>query len=144
MMESDSARWLRVAVEPCWNDLEHRCFKGQTNLHGHRNSQYKTMLELLPDLRAGLHHTSLFIVFSVSNSNMNSTANQSSCRLPSASLMKLFLPALLFFVLGTGTSAMPALTSPVNIPITYEADMSSGRGRGYWQPKVRFFSCHVV
>ena len=53
--------------------------------------------------------------------------------------MKLFLPALLFFVLGTVTSAAPpgrATCHWLYIPIKYEG-MDYERGSGYWRPEVR-------
>jgi hypothetical protein len=67
----------------------------------------------------------------------SSAANQYPCRLPSASLV-LFLPALLFFVLGTGTPALAGFEPSRNLPtfsITYHG-MGYTRGRGYWQLEV--------
>ena len=121
-----------VAVEPRRNASNR--FQGPKIWHEQRNSQYKTTLELPPYPAIPQPHTSLFMVFSVSNSNMNSTANQYSCRLPSTSLM-LFLLALLFFVLGTGTSAVKISPVPITSGLVSHEDYI--RLHGYWVPTVR-------
>lgn len=119
-----------------WSAPQQTRFEGQKSKqlrHVQCNFQNKTVLELPPNPRSQSQsppHTSLCIVFSVSSSDMNSTANWYSCRrLPSASLM-LFLHALLFIVLGTGTSAFV-----LRVPI--KSGMVHRRDYGYWGPMVR-------
>ena len=135
-MELD--RWslaeVSVAVEPLWHDLEHTI-----RIKPVSRVKYSGTRNAIPN-KSELASTSLFIVFSVSNSTMNSTANRCSCRLPSTVLM-LFLPALLFFLLGTGTSALETgsndhtLTLPIREGM--EDDKIYKRAQGYWQPAVR-------
>lgn len=75
---------------------------------------------------------------------MNSTTNRYSCRLSSVSLM-LFFPALLFFVLGLGTSALALSDNSPGIVIKTYSGMDYKRAHGYWRSKVCAFwmSCHL-
>ena len=76
MMELD--RWslaeVSVAVEPLWHDLEHTI-----RIKPVSRVKYSGTRNAIPN-KSELASMSLFIVFSVSNSTMNATANRCSCR----------------------------------------------------------------
>ena len=115
------------------------CFKGQKSKQNNAIPGIKRRQNpAKPQSRSPPHFlVRNLIVFSVSNSNMNSTANRYSCCLPSASLMKLFFPALLLFVLSTGTSALiiPRVYNGFEseaIPKIAFIGMNRERAFGYW------------
>jgi hypothetical protein len=108
--------------------------------HGQHHPQYKMALELPPNLRASLY----FLIYCILCKQLQYEfhCQPYSCRLPSTSLM-LFLHALLFFVLGTGTSALAAGSKKpdhsLSVPIRegMEDDKVYERAQGYWRPQVR-------
>ena len=54
--------------------------------------------------------------------------------------MKLFLPALLFFVLGTTTSALAGTewsVQSMSVRINYKGELYHGQAEGHWQSVVR-------
>ena len=146
-----------VAVEPRRNDLEHmhrsasNQFQGpkiKTTLASQRHYQYKMALELPPTSEPG--STTHFLVYRILCKQLRyEFPNRYSCCLPSASFM-LFLPALLFFVLGTGTSVLAVGSESsdpfMSVAITsgrdsggsgMDKEMDYERAQGYWRLEVR-------